>query len=278
MDARARSFISAARKGDVVAMERLVLEEEQQGRDPSRLVNAQDEDGWSALMKACRGARPESVRFLLQRGAEVRLLNRWGADALHWSCREGRSLEVVQLMMGQAGADPWLRTAQSGKNALMAAAEHGHTDIVRLLLLLHPQQGGGPGGVDQVDRQGRTALWLACRYRHAAVARLLVWRPEGGGRPADVCARDHSGCTPWQAYRRPQGSSHSPRHHDEEEDDDDEAMERFFRVGRRRQHAQSPTGRTEQGAEGVGGVVVGRAGGVGGGEPLGPAAKGPMAG
>ena len=158
-------------------------------------VNGKLENGWTALMTACRGGRLQVAELLLNHGATVdegaphlnalaiaclhghtpivQLLIEHGArqlrldkgkDALHAASQMGHAA-VLQLLL-DAGGDP-NRPADDGATPLLVACYGGHVRVVEMLL----DQGVA---IDQAATNGRTALMLAARYGHTQlVARLL---------------------------------------------------------------------------------------------------------
>jgi ankyrin repeat protein len=102
-------------------------------------VNAQDEDGDSALMVAVSLGYPKTVRYLLAKGADVNHKNRSNVTALMESVRSqflyflNNRLEIVQALL-DAGADISIKDGAYGETALMMAVENGNFDIVNLLL------------------------------------------------------------------------------------------------------------------------------------------------
>jgi ankyrin repeat protein len=167
----------------------------------------------SPLVEAARDADWESVRSLIESGADVKATYADGSTALHWAsywdnlqiaerlldagAPAGATNELgatplwaaalngnaamVRLLI-EAGADP--NTALlSGETPLMIAARSGGTEAVRILLE-HGADANVKGTRDQ------TALMWAASHGHADVVRALL----AGG--ADVHARS----TVWTQY------------------------------------------------------------------------------
>lgn len=99
--------------------------------DPS-LADAYAADGHLPLGLAAYFGRPEAVRLLLDRGAEVSATarNDMRVQALH-AAVAGRNLEAVRLLLA-AGADPDAQQ-HGGWTPLMAAQQHGDDDIAAAL-------------------------------------------------------------------------------------------------------------------------------------------------
>jgi ankyrin repeat protein len=95
--------------------------------EPS-LVNAFASDGFFPLGLAAYFGRPEAVRLLLERGADVSATarNPMKVQALH-AAVAGRSREAVRMLLA-AGADPNAEQ-HGGWTPLMASQQHGDDDI-----------------------------------------------------------------------------------------------------------------------------------------------------
>ena len=115
-------------------------------------------------------AVPESIRILLESGADKECPNTNGKSPLLLAAREGRAKAVAALI--QAGSQ--VNTADhSAHTPLMHAAYRGHLEIVELLL-----KGGAE--VNAKDRYHRTALMLATEKAHAEIVDALL---AAGARP-----------------------------------------------------------------------------------------------
>ena len=144
-------------------------------------VNRPDADGSTPLHWAVHRDAVDVVKLLVDAGANVKAVNRYGVAPLTIACTNGNAAIVEQLL--RAGADP-NATAADGETALMTAARTGKVDVVRALLA---------HGVDVSAREtwrGQTALMWAALENNAAAATALI---EAG---ADVAARSNGGFTP----------------------------------------------------------------------------------
>ncbi|GIV30361.1 MAG: hypothetical protein KatS3mg028_1427 [Bacteroidia bacterium] len=115
-------LISATCIGDKDAAESLI----RNGAD----VNAKDEDGRTALMKAAELGHKEVAELLIQHGADVNAKDEDGETALMKAAFNGHK-EVAELLI-QHGADVNAKD-EDGETALNWAKYWGYYDIVKLL-------------------------------------------------------------------------------------------------------------------------------------------------
>ncbi|GAB1288490.1 Ankyrin repeat and SAM domain-containing protein 6 [Apodemus speciosus] len=148
-------------------------------------VNSRNHYGWSALMQAARCGHASVAHLLLDHGADVNAQNRLGASVLTVASRGGH-LGVVKLLL-EAGAivdhqDPCDESPATGGSrdellgitALMAAVQHGHEAVVRLLM----EWGADPNHTARTV--GWSPLMLAALLGKLSVAQQLV---EKGANP-----------------------------------------------------------------------------------------------
>jgi ankyrin repeat protein len=191
----AKRICRAALRGDLTVV-RLLL-----AADPSLLEGIEDHDTlWTPLVCGVFMGQEETVRFLLEQGANVNHRDGRGGTALHVACKYGRG-ELVGLLLdhgadlsstGLEGLSPLAVAAISneaaivdhllahggsdadgrdlfGRSALLLAAAEGHDAVCARLLA---------AGADPLigDRRGSTALDLATRRRHRACRAVLEVR------------------------------------------------------------------------------------------------------
>ncbi len=155
-------FFTAAWDGDVARLREVL-------RDHPDLLNAHNADGWTALQIASYTGQADAVRFLLDRGADIRAAsqNAMANTALHGAIagwRAGRRADVAALLLDR-GADPEAADAW-GNTALHLAAHEGMPGIVELLL----RRGAN---VNARREDGATPLRAALKEERTAVAELL---------------------------------------------------------------------------------------------------------
>src|SRR5262245_35517794 len=132
-------------------------------------VNATEGDGTTALHWASYRDDLEAVDLLIRAGAKVNAANDLGATPLWTACQNG-SVGVVRRLL-EGGADPNARLLL-GETALMAAAHSGNPDIVEQLIAK---------GADLNARaaRGQTALMWAVGQKHLDVVKgLLAHHPD----------------------------------------------------------------------------------------------------
>jgi ankyrin repeat protein len=142
--------------------------------DPT-LISQRSHDGWTPLHLAAHFGRVETMRMLIEHGADVhaRSSNEMSNTPLHAAAAGGR-VEAVAELLGRR-ADPEARQ-HGGWTALHAAAQSGRIELARLLL---------DRGADASARtdDGITPLDLAEEKGRSDVAALLRERgaEEGEG-------------------------------------------------------------------------------------------------
>jgi ankyrin repeat protein len=130
-----------------------------------RSVNESSPDGYSALALASHFGRPDVVRYLLARAADVSLAApESGFTALTGAVAGGHP-EIVRELIA-AGADVNHRYEEQRFSPLITAAADGDPEIVRLLLA---------AGADPTARttDGKTAASIALERNHPEIAELL---------------------------------------------------------------------------------------------------------
>ena len=139
-------------------------------------INATDNAGHTALMQAAFGGYTAAVRLLLEKGAQVNGKDNDGWTPLFWATFSRRA-ETVRLLL-ESGADVNVKNKQQD-TPLIHAAYGGDTDTVAALLEHHAD-------LNIQDETGRTALLEAIREERGETVRILV----GGGAALDVKDRD----------------------------------------------------------------------------------------
>ncbi len=126
-------------------------------------ANQRNAQGATLLMQAALHADVDMVKWLIERGADVKLSNPQGATALHWAAGEPSKVKVLL----EAGADPNARTLLERTPLTIAAATYGNGESIRLLL----QHGADP---KLVDRNGDGPLGNAATSADLEAMKLLL--------------------------------------------------------------------------------------------------------
>lgn len=145
-------LMDAAHAGDLERVKRLLAE----GAD----VNAADESGWTALMKACYNPEQkrgfaEVARALIDAGADIEAPIGYGVRPLMLAAGYGETA-VVEVLL-QAGADVLARN-EGGYTALMMVKQKHYVDVVNLLHEAEQLAGIGEGGCASKNAPGEHVI------------------------------------------------------------------------------------------------------------------------
>lgn len=138
------AFHSAAEKGDVVALQRLIL------ANPA-MIDKKDPGGITPLGRAVAHNKLEAVKALLVGGANPNLAKPDGASPLHDAVHQ-KSVDIVRLLL-EYKADTEVRW-KDGATPLLSAVGNESEEIVRLLLAKGAKR-------DARTEDGRTPLLYA---------------------------------------------------------------------------------------------------------------------
>lgn len=151
------SFVESAKKGDIDAVKLFLAE----GID----INATNERGQTALIRAAEYQRTEVVTLLLGKGADVdKVGGRYARTALTEAAGAGNVVIIKQLV--EKGADINAKDYE-GTTPIFFACMYGHVEAVRLLIEL---------GADlnvQAAGMGRTPMSLAKTNGHTEIVQIL---------------------------------------------------------------------------------------------------------
>ncbi len=136
------TLFDAIRQGDVTEVKALVTA----GAD----VKGADDTGATPLMYAALYAGPDCLRLLIDHGAPVNAINKYGATALMWAVSQPSSVKLLV----ERGADVNAR-ASDGVTALVAAARYNNPEVMRILLA---------AGADTKAQETRTNLLTAAYF------------------------------------------------------------------------------------------------------------------
>lgn len=150
----------AAAGGDLEGVKRLLRE------DP-RLLNAQDEDGRTPLLRAVLSPKEDVFRFLVAEGADVNLTDREGMGPLLFVSYMGL-VDWAELLISK-GAEINTQAHVMGYTPLHLAVRAGRKDCAAYLL----KKGAR---LDLRDREGNTPLLTAVWFNQKDLVKLLLDR------------------------------------------------------------------------------------------------------
>jgi serine/threonine-protein phosphatase 6 regulatory ankyrin repeat subunit B len=124
-------------------------------------------DGITALMTASVGGHVDAVKFLLENGADATATDKDGLTALLNAAEKG-SVEVLKLLATHVNDPKYLDImSNTGFNALIIAAAHGHADAIEYLI-----EAGAD--VAAVHENGVTPLMYAAASDHVKAMQVLI--------------------------------------------------------------------------------------------------------
>jgi ankyrin repeat protein len=126
-------------------------------------VNARNNANATALLWCARD--PERARLLIEKGADVNAQSKQGRTPLMVAALKRGNSAIVALLLAK-GADPKLKTRR-GDTALHSAASAGNAESVRMLL-------AKSANVHGADFLSKTPLFAASTTGNPAVIRALI--------------------------------------------------------------------------------------------------------
>lgn len=119
-------------------------------------LNAKDNEGHTALMRAAMYGHADAVKLLIAAGADLQVKDGFGDTAFCYAAKGGH-INTVKLL---------LPTAPDTYRGLKRASTYGHSDIVKFLIDSGAEVNSEPGI--------ESPLSEAVRWRHADVVKLLI--------------------------------------------------------------------------------------------------------
>lgn len=156
-------------------------------------IEAENEDGETALYLACDWEKPEVVSLLLKAGANINIKGKYKDSLFYEACESGN--EDIVSMLVKAGAD--VNSKNRYKNpALFAACENGNSEIVSLLIK-------AGANINLRNEDGETALGRFCKNEDIEDTEIVSVLIDAG---AEVNIADSNGVTPLMAVMRNSGN------------------------------------------------------------------------
>jgi hypothetical protein len=157
---RAGEIHDAARRGAVETVKSLI-------ETDADLLDARDALGDTPLTLAAAYARWDLFRYLLSAGADVNVVTRPNATAMHSVCYHDRP-DMVALLLGHGGgACLTVKDSFGEYTPMLRAVQRGNRRVVAFLL----ENGAS---VDEATKEGWNALHLAAKSGHRHLYGLLI--------------------------------------------------------------------------------------------------------
>ncbi|KAK7495461.1 hypothetical protein BaRGS_00013400, partial [Batillaria attramentaria] len=132
------------------------------------------------LHVACRIGNEDLLKFLLNKGADVKAKNDKGFTPLHTACKYGNQVAVKRLIAKGANVNA---VGEDELSPLHLACQYGRTDVLDELLRLGAQ-------IEAKDIKQMRPLHLACKTGSLGLVEALIKKG------ADVSAKSEDGTTP----------------------------------------------------------------------------------
>ncbi|NWY02252.1 ANR55 protein, partial [Nothoprocta ornata] len=131
-------------------------------------INHQDNEGMTSLHWAAFHNRPQHAQTLLQKGADLTLVDKDFKTALHWAVQSGNRILCSVILDHYQGPSIINYDDENGKTCLHIAAAAGYSDIIRALAKV-PEC-----NLQALDVDDRTPLhWAAAAGKADCVQTLL---------------------------------------------------------------------------------------------------------
>ena len=161
-------IVSEMREGDKLqAIRQLILQSVTAGLDEKTLINEKNEEGETPLFTACECGMASIVDWLLRHGAKINEAQKDGISPLWIATYHGKNRVVERLLKEKREPVDVNQSNSADVSPLFIACGHGNKVIAEMLL----KRGAL---VDTLQKDHRTALWMAAFRGHADIVRLLL--------------------------------------------------------------------------------------------------------
>ncbi|XP_071105461.1 uncharacterized protein [Haliotis cracherodii] len=141
-------------------------------------INTRGQNGWTSVMLAAVKGHQSLFDLLVSKQADLTLVDKDGNSVLHLACVGGNKA-IVQHLVSPSNINT---RGLIGSTPVMMAAIKGHQSVVDLLV-------SKQADLTLVDKDGNSALHLACRGGNKAIVQHLV-------SPSNINTRGQNGRTP----------------------------------------------------------------------------------
>ena len=154
-------------------------------------VDERNNEGFTALMYAADNGNVDSVRFLLDKGADIEARNEEGYTPLIYAAWSGHN-STAKLLLDR-GANVNARNRR-GYTPLILAAHNGFADVACLLI-------DNGANINARNVLGHSALVYAARFGYADAARLLLSKGASHrGCRYELCHPKYGSMDDWSHY------------------------------------------------------------------------------
>jgi ankyrin repeat protein len=169
------AIFNAARTGDLAKIKKYFIRH--------NTFDMQDKNGASLLIIAARHGKTDVVKYLLEIGANVNLINKDGASALWFAVASDKFNDTIVNILINNNADVNVVDSIYMNTPLMLASAKGRIDAVDLLL-------DHGAEANKKDKSFASALYYATRFNHTDIALKLLQKG------ATFLVSDNQGRTP----------------------------------------------------------------------------------
>ena len=138
------------------------------GEASSGSIDAKDENGMTALLRAASDQNRRDVMRLLKDGADPSVADAQGLRALDHAAFYGRT-KLAQTLIEHGPAGLVFCESPGGETSLWIACAYGHLNVVKMLIEV-----GGEALVHKNKKDGCSCLHIACQNGHLEVAKALI--------------------------------------------------------------------------------------------------------